>query len=783
VAPSVISHILSFITVILNGLQDSGIENGKVYFSAYIDTESSAFSIRKIMVDLCNYANLYSDGDDAYQNGDEASSGDHAYDGDGNSNNQCQLEDGTYYFSTELSIPKIDSNWADTGWTETGQLIMYNDGGEQVGLCQASFRTLIEFTPSSKTVFLFLMPSVGVAFFILTYCVLRRVIRDNPDLCGDDLTYKSEGVTTTAYSVFSDSTSIASDFSSSMKCQGSKAIRNDPDWCVDDFSSSMKCQGSKPIRNHPDLCVDDLTYSNDGVTTSTSLILSDYAPKSEGVTTNTNSVFSDYAPKSEGVTTNTNSVFSDYAAIAPDSNSSMKCWGSKPISKERCEKGNTIGGVGDKRDKKVEEIKRFKFSVEDKTTEEGKRVEFGVEGKRSKEVEEIKKIRFSAGDKTTEESKRVKFGVENKRGKKVEEIKRVKVDPPDGIEEAMWRKRKKRLGKEAQSSKSPPHLVRMGVSAEEKVLRRPSMQGKCASDDVAQAYSRMEKGNIKSVVVSASSPTNETPGNPRMEMTKTKSAIVSTSSGADVTKVNQYMEGADTTSAFISAPSTAKEIKATDLVEEANNKSAVVAVSSAAHETKVKPLRKACTKAPVVSASSAVHESKAHETDTQLAADAFSSAAHETKDYQRMSKDNVMAVFTQNEQGVVTRKNKRSQRVSADLAAVGGDIAAMGGDMVSSFAAAFSELTTSQDKEYNDATLVRHSDRRPVSLSPSPKKGKRMIRDDNSSVHAVALGRQGLTRCDDMSFTNSISATATNSVATSVAVDWRKKIDKTESPV
>jgi hypothetical protein len=425
--------------------------------------------------------------------------------------------------------------------------------------------------------------------------------------------------------------------------------------------------------------------------------------------------------------------------------------------------------------------------VEDKTTEEGKRVEFGVEGKRSKKVEEIKKIRFSAGDKTTEESKRVKFGVENERGRKVEEIKRVKVDPPDGIEEAMWRKRKKRLGKEAQSSKSPPHLVRMGVSAEEKVLRRPSMQGKCASDDVAQAYSRMEKGNIKSVVVSASSPTNETPGNPRMEMTKTKSAIVSTSSGADETKVNQYMEGADTTSAFISAPSTAKEIKATNLVEEANTKSAVVAVSSAAHETKVKPLRKACTKAPVVSASSAVHESKAYhladETDTQLPADAFSSAAHETKDYQRMSKDNVMAVFTQNEQGVVTRKNKRSQRMSADLAAVGGDIAAMGGDMVSSFAAAFSELTTSQDKEYNDATLVRDSDRRLVSLIPSPKKGKRMIRDDNSSVHAVALGRQRLTRCDDMSFTNSISATATNSVATSVAVDWRKKIDKTESPV
>jgi hypothetical protein len=219
-----ISHVFSFLTVVLNGIQDTGIENGEVYFSGFIDTESSLFEINEVMVDLCNHAveeNLYGDGgngDDAYQNGDDANNGDDAYydydggddnvyndddanngddnnDDDNNNNNQsgkdCELEDGTYNFSTELRIPQMNANWGDTGWKATGQLTMYTYKGEQLGSCTASFRTLSEVGPSSKTVFLVMMPLAGVVLFILTYLALRYFIRIiNRDLRDEEGNYK-----------------------------------------------------------------------------------------------------------------------------------------------------------------------------------------------------------------------------------------------------------------------------------------------------------------------------------------------------------------------------------------------------------------------------------------------------------------------------------------------------------------------------------------------------------------------------------------------------------------
>jgi hypothetical protein len=316
------------------------------------------------------------------------------------------------------------------------------------------------------------------------------------------------------------------------------------------------------------------------------------------------------------MTTTAYSVFSDSSTIASDYNRPMKSRGSKPSRKERNEKGKTTWGVGDKSGEKVEELK----------------------------------------------------------------TNRVKSDPPDGIEEAMLKTHKKRIGKDVQSRKSPSHLVRPRVSVLDTVLRRPSRQKWRAGDEDDEGYHRMEEAN-------------------------TKSAVVSTSSSAtDDTEVYQHMEDAYTKFDGVFASSAAKEIKANHFVEEA---------------------------------SASYHLAD----DTNTTADSASSAAHDTKAYQRMSKDNVQAVFTQNEQAVVTGKNEKFQRMSADLAAVGEDIAAMGGDMMSSFADAFSELTTSQDTEHIDATLVGNSERKVASRSPSPKKGKRVIRDDDSSVQAVALGR------------------------------------------
>jgi hypothetical protein len=215
-------------------------ENGEVYFTGYIDTESSTFEINEVMADLCNAAveeNLYGDGgggddayqnddngddndqtddngDDAYQKNDDANNGDDAYyvysddatsyndddanNGDDNNNsnnnnnnnsNECELVDGTYNFSAEFRIPQMKGNWGDTGWTATGRLMMYTYKGEQVGSCVASFTTQSHVGFSSKTVFYVLMPITGVVLFVLTYLSLRLVMRNIRDLRHGDLTY------------------------------------------------------------------------------------------------------------------------------------------------------------------------------------------------------------------------------------------------------------------------------------------------------------------------------------------------------------------------------------------------------------------------------------------------------------------------------------------------------------------------------------------------------------------------------------------------------------------
>jgi hypothetical protein len=301
---------------------------------------------------------------------------------------------------------------------------MYTDKGEEVGSCRATLIPQTRFIlPSSKAVFLVTIPLTGVALFILTFFVLRRVIRNNPDLSGDDLTYKSEGDSNTANSVFSDSTFISLDSKSSMKCLGSKSIQNNSDWCADDLRH-----------------------------------------KSE-VSTTTHSDFSNFATEGQKVKELSNS--------ATDYNNSMKNLGSKPIIKEASKKVKTIGRVGDRRSKKVEEVERGKL------------------------------------------------------------------DPPDGIEELLLRTQKQHFGQEVLRSKSHLHLVRMRGPAVEKVPRRPKVQKRLASDDNAKAYHRMEEGNIKSVVVSASSTGDETTDYQLIEVAKTKSAVVSTSSAADLLRTQK----------------------------------------------------------------------------------------------------------------------------------------------------------------------------------------------------------------------------------------------------
>jgi hypothetical protein len=164
--------------VILNGIQNTEMKYGQVYFSGSINTDSLDFEFRGDRGNLCNLAvaeNLYGEGDNGdddyqddgyYANDDENNeddSGDDNYQDDGHYNNddangddnnqgdgsykngnnaQCVLEDGVYGFSTEITIPSYEGRWSDTGWKATGQLDIYSYGMEQIGSCEASVRLL-----------------------------------------------------------------------------------------------------------------------------------------------------------------------------------------------------------------------------------------------------------------------------------------------------------------------------------------------------------------------------------------------------------------------------------------------------------------------------------------------------------------------------------------------------------------------------------------------------------------------------------------------------------------
>jgi hypothetical protein len=173
-----------FVTVVLNGIQDVGMENGEVYFSGHIDTDSSEYEFSEIKGNLCNFAveeNLYGETNNGYgrylQNDD---------------NVQCELQDGTYSFSTEIKVPAFDNIWYDTGWTATGQIYMYSSEMVHIGYCEASIRTLSPIGPSSKTLFLVVVPlTVAVFIIVITYFGLRRAIQKNRNLCDGDPMDKS----------------------------------------------------------------------------------------------------------------------------------------------------------------------------------------------------------------------------------------------------------------------------------------------------------------------------------------------------------------------------------------------------------------------------------------------------------------------------------------------------------------------------------------------------------------------------------------------------------------
>jgi hypothetical protein len=205
--------------VILNGIQNTAIKYGELFFSGYINTESLDFEFRGVRGNLCKLAvaeNLYGDGengDDEYQNDayyktddekndddiedenyqDDAyyknddDNGDEDYQDDGSYKNegdaQCVLEDGVYGFSTEITIPSYESRWSDTGWKATGQVDIYSYGMAQIGSCEASVRLLNPIGPSAKTLFNVILPLIGVVFIcILSWFGIRMVLRCNRDL-------------------------------------------------------------------------------------------------------------------------------------------------------------------------------------------------------------------------------------------------------------------------------------------------------------------------------------------------------------------------------------------------------------------------------------------------------------------------------------------------------------------------------------------------------------------------------------------------------------------------
>jgi hypothetical protein len=208
-----ISHEASNNVVILNGVQNAKIENGEVYFSGYINTESSEFDFNGVRGNLCKLAveenlygdgdngddNLYGDGDNGDDNPDgDGDNGDDNLDGDGDNGEddyqddayyksdddaQCGLQDGVYGFSTEITIPQYESRWSDTGWTDTGQVDMYTYGMVRIGSCEASVRLLSPIGPSAKTLFCVVLPLIGMLFVcIFTFFGIRMVIRHNRGL-------------------------------------------------------------------------------------------------------------------------------------------------------------------------------------------------------------------------------------------------------------------------------------------------------------------------------------------------------------------------------------------------------------------------------------------------------------------------------------------------------------------------------------------------------------------------------------------------------------------------
>jgi hypothetical protein len=191
-------------TVILSGVNNAdGMSGTKVFIEAHVEIMTANIDlVDGAVVDLCydgsskNGNNAYNgddkyNGDDAYNgddtyNGDDAYNGDYAYNGDDeynayaysanddNNGNGCPA-DGVYAFETYVAIPQQRNTWMATGWSASGEIIMYSSGSNVIGTCNMSFSTSPTHSPaSSRTIFALSITVLSLVLFVCVFVGSRR---------------------------------------------------------------------------------------------------------------------------------------------------------------------------------------------------------------------------------------------------------------------------------------------------------------------------------------------------------------------------------------------------------------------------------------------------------------------------------------------------------------------------------------------------------------------------------------------------------------------------------